>query len=1189
MDCKELDNIIFGRIKPHIYAFRTNTVPDYLKVGDTYRPVSVRLAEWKEYFKDLSKTFEAEASINDDVYFRDYSVHSYLELEKKKHRLTQEDLELISNGSEIKFSKEFFKDTSNQDIKEAIENINQNYKENTGKYQFYNSIDKESLGFTYQRSDEIWIPRPNQKEVIEHFTNARNNGRTNLLMYAVMRFGKSFTSLCCADEMNAKFVLVVSAKADVKNEWKQNVEIPANFKGYEFLDSTNIRELETKLNDRKTKCVVLFLTLQDLQGSEIKEHHKEVFRNTIDLLIVDETHYGARAESYGQVLRSAEGIDLKNQKKLEKQDKEIQIEDADKQLNTLLIEKKLKVAVKLHLSGTPYRILMGSEFQKEDIICFCQFSDIVNEKENWDKENLFNENNEKELNEWDNPYYGFPQMIRFAFNPNASSLHKINEDKKNGITTSFSALFTPKSINKSDDDSHKEFVHEKEVLDLLKVIDGSKDDDNILSFLDYDKIKTGKMCRHIVMVLPFCASCDAMESLIQKNKSTFKNLGSYEIVNISGVDSSSSYKTTDSVKAKISECEEKNIKTLTLTVNRMLTGSTVKQWDTMIFLKESSSPQEYDQAIFRLQNQYIKEFEDEKGDKIKFNMKPQTLLVDFDPTRMFRMQEKKALIYNVNTDESGNSKLEKRIAEELRISPIITANKDKIVQVIPNDILNAVREYSATRGIAEETNEIPVDLNLESVQEILEEINRQNEIDSKSGFTLKANKGEGSELDDDDENDDSSNVDDNTQSSTSQKDSKLNDETDESFAKKVKTYYARILFFAYLTEDNVISLEDVIKASDSEENKRIISNLSLNIEVLSLMQNKMDKWTLRQLDYKIQNINNLAKDKSVEPLQRAMTALKKFGRLSDSEVITPSNICDDMVSLLPDECLINAAKEGKGILDINSKTAEFAIAIYKRYVGKLAFKADSFQNNIYSIPSSKITYEFTRKIYKILGLSIDCIAANFVSYDLLKVKCTNKNGKETEQIDYERIKKILNQNKKFSDIKLNNEANGDNNMKFEAIVGNPPYQEKMNKTSDLPVYNYFYDAAFKLCDLVTLISPGRFLFNAGKTPKEWNEKMLNDEHLRVIWYTPRSLDIFPSVDLPGGIAIILRNEKQNYGKIGNYSVFSELNTILKKVYDDINFESISKIIFQQNKFNLERLYKDYPEYKNIIGSGVSIV
>ena len=57
---------------------------------------------------------------------------------------------------------------------------------------------------------------------------------------------------------------------------------------------------------------------------------------------------------------------------------------------------------------------------------------------------------------------------------------------------------------------HKEFEHKEEILELLEVIDGTKEDNEVLGFLDYDNIKNGKMCRHIVCVLPYCASCDAL-------------------------------------------------------------------------------------------------------------------------------------------------------------------------------------------------------------------------------------------------------------------------------------------------------------------------------------------------------------------------------------------------------------------------------------------------------------------------------------------------------------------------------------------------------------------------------------------------------------------------------------------------------------------------------------------------------
>lgn len=174
------------------------------------------------------------------------------------------------------------------------------------------------------------------------------------------------------------------------------------------------------------------------------------------------------------------------------------------------------------------------------------------------------------------------------------------------------------------------------------------------------------MCRHIVCVLPYRASCDALQNLIIKNKELFKNLNSYEIINIAGVEDERTYKKTEAVKEKIRQCESEDKKTITLTVNRMLTGSTVEQWDTMLYLKDTASPQEYDQAIFRLQNQYIRTYKDEKGDEIKYNMKPQTLLVDFDPHRLFVMQEQKSQIYNANVEKNGNDKLEIVSNENLR-------------------------------------------------------------------------------------------------------------------------------------------------------------------------------------------------------------------------------------------------------------------------------------------------------------------------------------------------------------------------------------------------------------------------------------------------------------------------------------------------------------------------------------------
>lgn len=1137
-DLTVLDNLIIGRVEPSVYAFTTNTIPDYLKVGDTYRPVSVRLKEWTVHFPNLKKQYENTAKVSDESYFRDYSVHQYLESDLHKQRLLPEQL-----NKGIYYSNEFFEGAEKGDVAAAVKDILNDFQTSGGKYQFYDAVTSLPQKKTYPSAGE-WKPRPNQQATIEAFKKAVAAGRTKLLMYAVMRFGKSFTSMCCAKEIGAKFVVVVSAKADVKDEWRKTVESADNFRNeYEFLSSHDLEKnyniVKTKL-DKNEKKAVLFLTLQDLQGNIIKDKHRQVFGRKIDLLIVDETHFGARAENYGKVLGK------KPDKRDYDDDDYIEYSEAAKQL------KILDAEIKLHLSGTPYRILMGGEFQKEDIIAFYQFTDIVNEQRLWDSAHAaeidtgtLNEQTGKPYQEWDNPYFGFPQMIRFAFNPNESSRRRLKELRESGKTSAFSALFMPRSIESNKDGFHKQFVYENEVLELFEVIDGSKEEENLLGFLDYEKIRKGKMCRHIVCVLPYRASCDALEALIKKYAGKFRNLGQYEIINISGVDKPDLYETPQTIKAKIKRCEEEGKKTITLTVNRMLTGSTVEEWDTMLFLKDSESSQEYDQAIFRLQNQYVKSYKSKNGDTIKYNMKPQTLLVDFCPDRMFRMQEQKSQIYNVNVDEAGNSKLSDRIETELNVSPIIVMNKDKIEQVEASDIMKAVSEYSQSRGVMDETEDIPVDISLMNIAAVWNVIKRENELKSKDGFKIKAAAGEGTELDipestadADGASADKTDTADTNDAVKSEKDKNAKDPV-----KQFRMYYARILYFAFLTKDTVFSLEGILKVSNSDDNSRIFANLGLSKNVLKLLQDNMDKFMLRALDYKIQNISNLSHDESIAPLKRASVANQKFGKIGESEVVTPVFITNDMVALLPDDflrdCVINDCK----ILDIASKEGEFAIALFKRFE-KLGFGAEDIKDIIYSIPTSAITYEFTRKVYEILGLNTENIAVNFTSYDLLNIKKGS-----SKIIDYAKVKALLSQAKPFSKIKLTDEieAGGAEKVKFDAVVGNPPYQESAENTSDKPVYNLFMDVAFKISNKVSFITPARFLFNAGKTSKEWNDKMLSDRHFKVVLYKANSSDVFPNVDIKGGVAVTFRDVNQDFGEIGIYSAFDELNQILNKV------------------------------------------
>lgn len=1061
-----LDDIIIGRVEPQIYAFTTETIPNYLKVGDTYRPIEMRLNEWRRHFPNLEKKFEDVAKVDDETFFRDYAVHFFLENELNRSRLKPNALKGIPY-----YSNEFFENATEADLKEAIEDIKRGHQNNESKYQYYRFDESHiPITHTYSRSENYPL-RPNQEETVKRFKEAINKGRTNLLMYAVMRFGKSFTSMSCAVEMGANLVVVVSAKADVKEEWKRTVESHIKFDGYCFLDSNALLSSDTIITEKQNENekIVLFLTLQDLQGEEIKTKHYEVFENQIDLLLIDETHFGARATEYGKVLKeeNLSAKEIKSELKLN-----------DNTLDDLEITNKVfNAKIRIHLSGTPYRILMNSEFTNDDIIAFYQFTNIAEDQEKWDLENL----NKDEIKEWDNPYYGFPQMIRFAFNPNESSRKKMEEMKKKGVTYAFSELFRPQSITKDTDTNlHQKFIHEKEILDLLKVIDGSETEENLLSFLDYDKLKDGKMCRHLVCVLPYRSSCDALEELLIKNNN-FKHLSNYEIINISGVENEKNFKDTQSVQAKIKKCESENIKTITLTVNRMLTGSTVPEWDTMLYLKDTASPQEYDQAIFRLQNQYIKVFKEPNGDVVKFNMKPQTLLVDFNPNRMFQMQEHKSQIYNVNTDKNGNSLLEERIRKELEISPIVVLNNNKIVQIQPADILDAVRKYSSSRSVFDEATTISIDYSLLDIEAIKAEIERQGKIGSRQGLEIPPAKGEGDEIDIDDTSDNDEDENEENAKSKSKDDEAVND-----YKGQFAMYYARILFFSFLTDSRVKSLQETINhIKGNVDNLRIASNLSLEITILDLFQKHINPFILSELDYKIHNINSLANDSAISPIERASNAMKKFSRLSDSEIVTPEIVTDKIINGLP----AKAIDKNSMLLDIASKQGEFVYAVYKKFGKEVA-------NKFYSIPTSKIAYEFTRKVYNLLELDVKLIEANYTSYDLIS---------ENKFIEKETIK-------------INNKK-----MKFNVIVGNPPYQQSDGgaQASAKPIYNLFVDLAKQLSPSnIAMIMPTRW-FAGGRGLNEFRDQMLNDTHISELHDFLKPELIFQNINLRGGICYFL--------------------------------------------------------------------
>ena len=311
-------------------------------------------------------------------------------------------------------------------------------------------------------------------------------------------------------------------------------------------------------------------------------------------------------------------------------------------------------------------------------------------------------------------------------------------------------------------------------------------------------------------------------------------------------------------------------------------------------------------------------------------------------------------------------------------------------------------------------------------------------------------------------------------------------EEDDKLDKRLAAYYARILFFAFLTDSTVKSLEEVIAAiPQTSDNRRIANHLGLDRKVLEVIQEKSNPFILHDLDYKIENTNDLIRDAALRPMERVEIAMRRFGRLSDSEIVTPAKVADEMVAILPFEEL--REKADAKFLDIASKEGEFSVALYRRFGEKV-------KPRLYAITTSTLAYEFTRKVYTLLGMPVENIYADFTSYELI--------GENNNEI----IKQLT-------------------DMRFDVIIGNPPYQDKGGSggTNDASIYQNFCQIAFDTNpNYTSMIIPSRW-YTGGRENLvgEFRNRMLTSKHVMKLVSHTNAKDLFPNAEIKGGCCYFL--------------------------------------------------------------------
>lgn len=159
--------------------------------------------------------------------------------------------------------------------------------------------------------------------------------------------------------------------------------------------------------------------------------------------------------------------------------------------------------------------------------------------------------------------------------------------------------------------------------------------------------------------------------------------------------------------------------------------------------------------------------------------------------------------------------------------------------------------------------------------------------------------------------------------------------------------------------------------------------------------------------------------------------------------------------------------------------------------------------------------------------------------------------------------------------------------KFDVVIGNPPYQDEAigDATHNMPIYHLFMEAAYDVGRKAVLITPARFLFDAGYTPKAWNEKMLNDPHLSVPVYVDNSDKLFPGTDIKGGIAVTYRDDDRSGAPIETFTKYQELNAVLHKVSIGSSCSLASAITSSRSYRYTEKMHADHPDAIGMMSAG----
>ena len=993
--------------------------------------------------------------------------------------------------------------------------------------------------------------RPEQRDAIEKTKKQFKKGN-QMLWNAKMRFGKTLSALQVVRDMDFKRTLILTHRPVVDSGWFEDFgKIFYDRKDFSY-GSKNNGDSHTSLEARakQGKChYVYFASMQDLRGSELVggnfDKNNEVFATPWNFIIVDEAHEGTQTE-------------------------------LGKAVMTELVKSDTKV---LRLSGTPFNLL--DEFTEGEIYTW----DYVMEqraKASWD-----------DLHFGDpNPYASLPTMNIYTYDLGRLLNEFIDED----VAFNFREFFR---VNGAES-----FIHEKDVAAFLNLL--TKEDKE--SCYPFANEEYRNIFRHTLWMVPGVKEARALSTMLQSHP-VFQH---FKIVNVAG-DGDRDEESKDALIA-VEEAighDPDATRTITLSCGRLTTGVSVKAWTAVFMLSGSynTAASSYMQTIFRVQTPAT----------INGRVKEQCYVFDFAPDRTLKVIAETAKISAKAGKTSGNDR--KVMGDFLNFCPIISVEGGRMNQFDVPHMLEQLKKVYVERvvrnGFEDKSlyNDELMKLNELELQEFdnLKKIIGQTKAMPKTNQVDINNQGLTDEQYEELEDLQKRNKKKGKQPLTEEEKKRLeelkkkreNRDAAISILRGISIRMPLLIYGAEVNnEDEEITIDNFSSLIDDQSWEEFMPK-GVTKEKFENIKKYYDPEIFSAAGKRIRAMARAADKLSVEERIERITDIFSTFRNPDKEtVLTPwrvvnmhlgdclggySFLAEDNETILSEPRFIDRGTvtsevfaEDARILEINSKSGLYPLYMaYNIYRTRVA-------SSLFSISS----IEDEHKIWdKVVAENIFVICKTPMAKSITKRTLI---GFRKAKVNTRYFEDLINQIKNKPENFMAKVAKGssywkaidNDNMKFTAIVGNPPYQvmDGGAGVSAKPVYNLFVEIAKQIKpNYISMIMPSRW-FAGGKGLDSFRESMLADKRLSHIFDFINAKDCFPTASIGGGVNYILWDAKhcgdcsittiqgnvhdKETRPLNQFSVFIRYNAaihIVNKCKSDKNFDSI---VNTRNPFGL---------------------